>query len=74
MPSGHSAVAFSLWTSITFLTRDPLVVILAFLMATMVSHSRLIDEIHTKAEIIWGAVLGIGITSLIFYLFSILIK
>lgn len=74
MPSGHSAVAFSLWTSITFLTRDPLVVILAFLMATMVSHSRLIGETHTKAEIIWGAVLGIGITSFIFYLFSLPVK
>ncbi|MFQ5585479.1 MAG: diacylglycerol kinase [Thermodesulfobacteriota bacterium] len=74
MPSGHSAVAFSLWTSITFLTRDPLVVLLAFFMAAMVSHSRLIGEIHTKAEIIWGALLGIGITSLIFYIFSLPIK
>jgi len=69
-PSGHSALAFSLWTSITFLTRDPLVVILAFFMAAMVSHSRLIGEVHTRAEIIWGALLGIGLTSLIFYLFS----
>ncbi|MFQ5328786.1 MAG: diacylglycerol kinase [Thermodesulfobacteriota bacterium] len=74
MPSGHSAVAFSLWTSITFLSRDPLVVILALVMAAMVSHSRLIGEIHTRAEIVWGALLGIGITSLIFYIFAIPVK
>ena len=69
-PSGHSALAFAIWTSITFLTRDPLVVILTLCMAAMVSHSRLINEIHTRAEVIWGALLGIGVTSLIFYLFS----
>ncbi|MEE8185832.1 MAG: diacylglycerol kinase, partial [Thermodesulfobacteriota bacterium] len=67
LPSGHSAVAFSLWTSISLLTMDPMVAILSFIMATMVSHSRLLTGIHTKTEVTLGAILGVGITSLIFY-------
>jgi diacylglycerol kinase (ATP) len=74
LPSGHSAVAFSLWTSISFLTMDPMIAILSFVMATMVSHSRLVAGIHTKTEVTLGAVLGIGITSLIFYIFALPLK
>lgn len=74
MPSGHSAVAFSLWVSITFITMNPLAMILSFVMATMVSHSRLIGGIHRKFEIFMGALLGAGLTLLIFYLFFPLSK
>jgi diacylglycerol kinase (ATP) len=70
MPSGHSAVAFSLWTSITLMTLNPLISILTFIMALMVSHSRLIGGIHTKVEVFWGAMLGMGITFLLFFLFA----
>lgn len=71
MPSGHSAVAFSLFTSITLLTLDPLIAIFAFVLALMVSHSRLIGRIHSAWEIFLGAVLGCGLTLLIFYLISL---
>ncbi len=74
MPSGHAAVAFSLFTSISLLTLEPFVVILAFVMATMVSHSRLIGAIHTKFEIFLGALLGMGLTLLVFFLFNLLVK
>lgn len=74
MPSGHSAVAYSLWTSILLLSGDPVVVLLAFLMATMVSHSRLTAGIHTKAEVFFGAILGIGVTFLIFYLYTSVLR
>lgn len=74
MPSGHSAVAFSLFTSISLLTLDPLVTILAFLMAVMVSHSRLLGGIHTRLEVTLGAVLGIGLTLLVFRLFFFTLK
>lgn len=70
MPSGHSAVAFSLWTSVTLLTMDPLVALLTLLMAVMVSHSRLLGGIHTTKEVSLGALLGTGITFLVFYIFS----
>jgi len=69
MPSGHSAVSFSLWISVVFLTMDPLVSLITLCMALMVSHSRLVCGIHTKLEIFLGALLGMGITFLFFALF-----
>jgi len=74
MPSGHSAVAFSLWASIALLTIDPVVTLLTFIMALMVSHSRLIAGIHTKFEVFLGALLGTGLTFLIFSIFSFVSK
>ena len=74
MPSGHSAVAFSLWAAIVLLTLDPVVTVLTFVMALMVSHSRLVNGIHTKFEILLGALLGTGITFFIFYVFSLTSK
>jgi diacylglycerol kinase (ATP) len=69
MPSGHAAVAFSLFTSITFLTLDPLVAVLAFIMAVMVSQSRLLGGIHTRLEILMGSLLGSALTLLVFEAF-----
>ncbi|MBI5644425.1 MAG: diacylglycerol kinase [Deltaproteobacteria bacterium] len=74
MPSGHSAVAFSLFTSISLLTLEPLVVILSFILAVMVSHSRLIGGIHTKLEVILGGLLGCGLTLLVFRIFFMTIR
>lgn len=73
MPSGHAAVAFSLFTSISLLTLDPLVAILSFIMATMVSHSRLVSGIHSKLEVLLGSILGLGLTLLVYsiYLFTV---
>ncbi len=70
MPSGHAAVAFSLATSITLLTLNPLVAILAVIMGVMVSHSRLEGGIHTRLEVFFGALLGVGLTSGIFYVYQ----
>lgn len=72
MPSGHSAVAFSICTSISLITLNPIVTILAVIMALMVSHSRLIGNIHTKTEIFLGAVLGFGLTLLVFKLLAVI--
>ncbi len=69
MPSGHAAVAFSLFTSITLLTANPLVAVLAFVMAIMVSHSRLLGGIHSRVEVILGALLGTGLTLLVYRIF-----
>jgi diacylglycerol kinase (ATP) len=69
MPSGHSAVAFSIGTAITFLTSNAIVIILAFCLSIMVSHSRLFMKIHTRQEVIAGALLGILMTASIFILF-----
>ncbi|HEY5523276.1 MAG TPA: diacylglycerol kinase [Desulfuromonadaceae bacterium] len=69
--SGHSAVAFSIATAVSLNTRDPLISVLSLLLATMVSHSRLLIKIHTLREVIVGACIGSGITLLVLQLFKL---
>ena len=66
MPSGHAAVAFSIWTIIAFLTNNSIVTTLAFVMAFLIARHRIKDAIHTLWEVIAGAILGILVTTLIF--------
>lgn len=68
MPSGHSAVAFAMWTVIAFLTRNGIVILLAFVMAFLIARHRIKDSIHTVWEVVAGAILGILSTGLIFQL------
>lgn len=74
MPSGHAAVAFSLATSISLLSLDPFVFILSVVLASMVSHSRLLGGIHTRLEIVLGALLGFGLTLLVFRVFFLTLR
>lgn len=66
MPSGHSALAFSIATIITLLTKGALVATLAYTMALLVAQSRVEGEIHTFIEVLAGAFLGIFISVLVF--------
>ena len=66
MPSGHAAIAFSIWTIISFLTNNLIVVTLSFVMAFLIARHRIKDAVHTLPEIIAGSVLGILITVLVF--------
>ena len=68
MPSGHSAIAFAMWTIIIFLTRNTIVIILAFVMAFLIARHRIKDSIHTLWEVVAGAVLGVLVTIMIFQL------
>lgn len=70
LPSGHSAVAFSIATSVSLSTQDPLVSLLCIILAIMVSHSRLLLNIHTMREVVFGALTGIVITLGVSLLFS----
>jgi len=70
MPSGHAAVSFSIWTAALYLTNSVPIILLTFLLAVMVSWSRLSSGIHRPIEVIAGALLGIGVTFLFFRLFS----
>lgn len=47
MPSGHAAVAFSLATSITFITENMFIATLSVLMALLVCQSRIESKIHS---------------------------
>jgi len=71
MPSGHSAIAFSLFTSITLLTLNPVVAVLSLGMAVMLAYSRLEAGIHTRFEVLLGSLLGMGLTFLIFRIFFV---
>ncbi len=70
IPSGHAAVAFSIATAVSLNTGDPLISLLSFALATMVSHSRLIMRIHTMREVIVGSLVGAGITILVLLAFK----
>ena len=69
MPSGHAAIAFSIWTVIIFLTRNSIVIVLSFLMAFLIARHRIKDSVHTFWEVFAGAVLGILLTTVVFQIF-----
>lgn len=68
MPSGHSAIAFSIATIISLFTMDVLVVTLSFLMAFLVAQTRIEARVHTLLETIIGGTIGVLITVFIFQL------
>lgn len=68
-PSVHSAMAGSLFSSITIVSKNLLVGTLAFLLALLVFQARVEKEIHTWFEVVSGAILGITITVLLFQIF-----
>jgi diacylglycerol kinase (ATP) len=69
MPSGHAAVAFSVWTAVTFLTEGFLPSLLIFLLAVLIAQSRVTTGIHKPWEVIFGALVGIAVTFFLFSLF-----
>lgn len=71
MPSGHSALAFSIATAISLITEEPICIMLSFLMAIITAQSRVDSEVHSTFEVIVGALFGILITLFIFVLFKI---
>jgi diacylglycerol kinase (ATP) len=70
--SGHSAVAFSIATVVTLMTKDPISSILTAALALMVSNSRLVLRLHTFREVLLGALVGSGITLSVLLLFNYL--
>ncbi|MDO9308370.1 MAG: diacylglycerol kinase [Deltaproteobacteria bacterium] len=70
LPSGHAAVAFSIATAVSLNTRDPLISLLSISLAAMVSHSRLLMRIHSLRDVVIGACVGSGITTVVLLLFK----
>src|SRR4030042_6695244 len=66
MPSGHAAIAFSFWVAITYITESFTASLFCFVLAVLISQSRIAVKAHTPLEVIIGAVLGAGITFLLF--------
>ncbi|MDA8079083.1 MAG: diacylglycerol kinase [Nitrospiraceae bacterium] len=70
MPSGHSALAFSVWVSVTYTTGNFIASLLCFALAVLIAQSRMAGRIHTRWEVIAGALMGSSLTFLLFKLFS----
>ncbi|MHB1662045.1 MAG: phosphatase PAP2 family protein, partial [bacterium] len=68
-PSGHAAIAFSIWLMVSFLTMNPVASLLTFIMAVLIALSRINSGVHTKLEVFVGGLIGVLITALIFKLF-----
>ena len=66
MPSGHSALGFSLATMVFFLTDSYTISCLAFLLAFLSAHSRIDSGVHNFLEVVVGSLVGIFITLVIF--------
>jgi diacylglycerol kinase (ATP) len=64
--SGHAALAFSGATLIALLSPSLLVTIIAYLLALLVSQSRVEAGIHSALEVFLGALLGAGVSYAIF--------
>ncbi len=69
MPSGHAAISFAAWVAVTYITENFTASLLSFLLAALIAHSRVTVRAHSGLEVIAGAVLGAGITFLLFLLF-----
>jgi diacylglycerol kinase (ATP) len=70
MPSGHAAVSFSLWVSTIYLSGSTPIIVITLLLAVIVSWGRWSSGIHKPAEVIAGALLGTGVSSLLFRMFA----
>ena len=73
LPSGHAAIAFAAWMAVT-LTLAPsehrfFVSTIMFGVAVLVAHTRIEAGIHSTLEVVYGGVLGAGITLVVFQLF-----
>ena len=68
-PSGHSAIAGSLFTAIALISKNALLATLALLMAFLVFQSRREAKFHSALQIVSGGLIGVLITVIIFQLF-----
>lgn len=70
IPSGHAALAFSVWVTVTFTTGNALASLLCFILAAIIAGSRVTSKIHTTWEVILGGLMGAALTFLLFQIFS----
>jgi diacylglycerol kinase (ATP) len=68
-PSGHTAIAVALATSIGYATQSAKAMILAMFIAALVGQSRIESEAHTVAQTMLGALLGFLLTTAVFQVF-----
>ncbi len=69
--SGHAALGFAGATLIALLSASPLVTLLAFFLALLISQSRVEAGIHSTLEVFLGAVIGAGLSYCVFLLIRV---
>jgi diacylglycerol kinase (ATP) len=69
MPSGHAAIAFSFWVAITYITESFTASLFCFVLAVLISQSRVAVKAHSPLEVVIGAIIGAVITLLLFVAF-----
>jgi len=70
MPSGHTAVAFSIWVAVTFISESFVSSFLVLILAIFIAQSRVSVGIHSPWEVVLGALVGITVTFFFFQIFS----
>jgi diacylglycerol kinase (ATP) len=70
LPSGHAAVAFSAWVSITYMTEHFLASLLCLALAVMIAASRVTKKVHSTWEVVFGGLIGASLTFVLFQVFS----
>ena len=74
LPSGHAAIAFAGFATILFVTANSshnvLIASLAFTMACLVAQTRVEAGIHSTIEVIYGGIVGVLVTLVLFQLWS----
>ena len=66
--SGHAALGFSLWFVIVLADPRPFVWLAAVLLALLTAQSRVEAGVHSVREVFLGALLGISVPVVVFYL------
>lgn len=69
MPSGHSAISFSILAIVFFLSRDIKLYILSTILAILVAQSRVKTKVHTVLEVVMGGILGFVVSTIILLIF-----
>lgn len=64
--SGHAALAFCMAASISFMTMNGIVAILALGLAFLVAESRVEGQIHSVREAVLGSILGLAVAVVLF--------
>ena len=70
IPSGHSALAFSLWVGVSYTTGNMLASVFCFILAAIMAAGRVASKIHTVWEVVLGGAIGASLTFLLFQIFS----
>lgn len=68
-PSGHAAVAFSIWVSLIYIAHNFIISALGFVLAAMIAGSRVTSGVHRPLEVVAGALLGAVVTFILFKVF-----